>query len=150
MSSLFEIQSLGNLVLDQVIFETYYPSIFTCLNEQNDLFLCVCCRANQDGKKWLITKTEPQVVVSMLQDEITVREAFTAFSTVRVTVTKNGNDRMVTWNDEQDWDVQTSRSLPDAGEYLDADVDEFEEEIAYFKGMINKCNQVDWRCHAHS
>lgn len=140
MSKLFAVPKLGELQLDKVFFETYYPILFTCLNEKKELFLCVCCRANREGKKWLVTKTKPHVITSMLQNEMTVREAMTRYSDVQVSIEmkENKDDAIITWHDEQDWNVENSKSLPDAGEFLDAEDGEYEEEITYFHEMSRK------------
>ena len=140
MSNLFSIPKLGNLQLDKVFFETYYPILFTCLNEKKELFLCVCCRANHEGKKWLITKTKPHVVIAMLKNEITIRNAMIMYEDVRVTIIDKGIGEEVTvaWYNEQDWDIENSVSLPAAGEFLDAEDEEYEEELAYFYEMHSK------------
>ena len=139
MNVFYEIPSLGNLVIDQVIFETYYPIIFTCMNEKKDLFLCVCCCANESGKKWLITKTKPQVLVDMLRDRITVRDAFLKYPDVQVTVIDSINKKepIFDFENKSDWDAQSSTSLPDVGEYLEAEDGEFDEEIAYYLQLEN-------------
>ena len=68
MKPFMKIDKLGELRIDVVLFESYYPILFTCLNENNDLFLCVCCQSNKEGRKWLITKTTPNIVVKVLKD----------------------------------------------------------------------------------
>jgi hypothetical protein len=131
------IEPVGSLTINRVIFETTYPILFTCTNEKKELFLCVCCRHDSTERKWLIAKTDPTTMISMLKDELAVRDAFLKHPEVRLTVRCLNTDGIlqVTQDDGQDWNEQTSKSLPDAGEYLNADRDEFEEEIAYFEAM---------------
>lgn len=136
MKSYFEIDKLGHLNIDTVIFESYYPILFTCMNEKKDLFLCVCCQSNKEGRKWLITKTTPDVIIRVLKNELTIREAFLMFPQVQFTVFDNNQEVISYEKLESDWDNDTSISLPDKDEFLDAEDGEFDNEIQYFESLL--------------
>lgn len=132
MNEFVKIPNYGLLKIDRVIFEASYPILFTCLSEKNELFVCVCCQNNDKGKKWLISKVSSDTMVKMLKDEIPIRDAFLEDSCCRITVHKYKEKTDIYFDDENDWS-ENSIYLPQKGEYLEADPDEFCEEIAYYQ-----------------
>ena len=138
MKPFMKIDKLGELRIDVVLFESYYPILFTCLNENNDLFLCVCCQSNKEGRKWLITKTTPNIVVKVLKNQLTVREAFLMFPQIQFTIFDDAQKVLINEKNELDWDEEKSISLPDKGEFLDAEEGEFDDEILYYESL--NCN----------
>lgn len=57
----------GVLTIDKILFESYYPILFTCKNEFNDIFVCLCCQHNQNGIKWLVGKTDNSYIMQLLK-----------------------------------------------------------------------------------
>jgi hypothetical protein len=129
--------------LDKILFEANYPVLFTCVNEKQELFLGVCCQNNAEGMKWLLTKTDEQNIVELLEDKISIREAFLRNPESQITifwrndVEAGGYKKEVTEHLESDWG-EDSIYLPKKGEYLDADPGEFDEEIAYYRSRLLK------------
>ena len=105
-------------------------TLFTCVNEQTELFLCVCCQSNIHGKKWLLVQTEPKMIINMLEDKITIRDAFIHSGDRKFTIFQN-EQLSIQSNVEEDWDAVNSIALPDAGEYMEAEENEFAEDISY-------------------
>ena len=70
MKKFITLNKYGELYIDKILFETYFPIIFTCKNENNDIFICVCCQCNENGCKWLVGRTNGSFIVRMLQNEI--------------------------------------------------------------------------------
>lgn len=138
MKEFVEINGYGKLFVDKVIFESYFPIIFTCTNEKNDLFLCICCQNNEKGCKWLVGKTNSDLIISMLKDEITVRELLLNHSEGRITVDYINGEYKIFFNNS-DWESE-SIFLPKKGSYLDVEDGEFEDEILYFSSF----NKVDY------
>lgn len=136
MKDFMTIDGLGNLKIDVVLFESYYPILFTCINEKKELFLCVCCQSNSQSRKWMITKTTPKVVIEMLNNKIMLRKAFLEFPKIQITVFEQGGIISIIKNDEAEWDYDSSKSLPDKDEYMDSEEGEFEEEISYYKSLM--------------
>ncbi len=137
MNKFISIEPEGQLFFDKIIFETYIPILFVCTNEQKELFLCICCQDNEKGKKWLISRTSPSMIVDMLKDKITIRDTLLNEEAVRVSadlidgklnIERNNSD----WNEE-------SIFLPKKGAYIDAEPEEYNEEIEYYsnKKAIN-------------
>lgn len=119
MKHFIKIRELGTLMIDRVLFETYYPIFFICKNKNKDLFLCTCCTNNEDGKKWLISKTTNEIIKKILQNKIFLRDAFFEFNDVKFTVILNDKGTNIKKNDKEDWDYETSIYLPDKDEYFD-------------------------------
>lgn len=130
------VPSLGMLCYDKVLFETHYPILFTVIDAKENLYLCVCCQYNSSGRKWLITNTTAALVVSLLRNRITIRDAFLYSNRVRISITDSVNGMVITENDVHDWDAQNSIMLPDAGELIDAEDGEFDDEIEYYQNKM--------------
>ncbi len=135
MSIFFNFKKTGELKLDRVLFESYYPILFTCINEKNDVFLCVCCQADSNIKKWLMTDVSPKTVTELLSNKITLRDSFLKDGGSKYTIIYDNKKRNYIFEEDNiiDWDAEESINLPTAGEYMDAEDDEFLEEIEYFK-----------------
>lgn len=67
-------KTYGNLLLDEIIFADYEPIIFTVKDSQNDLY--ICARIYPNPKELLIKKCSPQLVIDLLTNRITFRQAF--------------------------------------------------------------------------
>ena len=155
MGKFMGIEKLGMLEIETVLVEMNEPVFFICKNEKEDLFLCSCCQANKNGKKWLITKTSPDIIVKILKDEITLREAFYVFKDIQISVYAFDGDIKITEHEVVDWDYENSIFLPDKEEYMEAEEDEFLEEISYYEGKkietykdikiekVVKCSSLD-------
>ena len=143
MKKFITIDILGTLVIDKVLIESYCPILFTCINEKKELFLCTCCQDNSDGKKWLITKTTPDIIIDILKDRITLRRAFLVYKDVQFTVFLNSEGLSILENYNDDWDYETSIYLPDKDEYMEVEQDEFIEEISYYEDFLtNKYDPI--------
>ena len=84
MKKFIELEKYGKLYVDKVLFETYFPVIFTCLNDNKDVFICVCCQNNEKGCKWLVGKTNGISIMKMLQNQMTIRQLLLDFSSERI------------------------------------------------------------------
>lgn len=135
MTEFISNEKTGVLKIDRIIFESAYPILFVCSNEEKELFLCVCCQNNRKGKKWLISKTSSETIVKMLKDEIPIRDAFLENRDCKITVDRMNGETNV-YFDNDDW-LEDSIYLPKKGEYLEAEPDEFSEEIAYYQSRKN-------------
>ena len=80
MRKFVKTEKYGTLYVDRILFESYYPVLFSCKNDRNDVFIAVCCQNNAQGIKWMVGKTTPLAIVKMLRDEITIRELITMYT----------------------------------------------------------------------
>ncbi len=138
MEEFIKLDKFGQLFIDKILFESYFPIVFTCLNEEKDVFIVVCCQNNEYGCKWLLGKTDALSIVRMLRDEITIRQLLLEYSSGRVSVTYMENEYEIAYNNS-DWD-DNSLYLPKDDSYMNAEDGEFEEEIKYFLTLENPIN----------
>lgn len=127
MKKFIKLDHYGQLYIDKILFESYFPIIFTCINDNKDIFISVCCQNNEKGCKWLLGKTNAKSIVQMLQDKITVRQLLLEHSTGKISVSFVGNEYIVAYNNS-DWD-EDSLYLPKIDSYMYAVDDEFKDEI---------------------
>lgn len=133
MKEFVKLDKYGQLYIDRVLFESYFPVIFTCVNDKKDIFIGVCCQNNEKGCKWLLGKTNGISIVRMLRDEITIRQLLLECSSGKISVDYVQNRYIVAY-DNSDWD-EKSPYLPKEDSYMYAEDGEFEEEINYFSSM---------------
>ena len=132
MKSFVKIKEYGQLFIDRIIFETFYPIIFTCKNNKNDYFICVCYQNNSEGCNWLVGKTTPKHIIELLENEITVREILTENSTDKYSVCMK-NQKYDVKKEKDEWEDESC--LPKVDSYLDPDEGEFDEEIKYYQDI---------------
>ncbi|MCF0125041.1 MAG: methionyl-tRNA formyltransferase, partial [Clostridia bacterium] len=75
-----------------------------------------------------------EVIVDMLKNKITLRDAFIYGDGKKITVFVNFSSEVKISNDDKEiWDSEKSIYLPDVGEYIDADENEFDEDIFFYE-----------------
>ena len=131
-----------NIVLDVILFESQYPVLFTCKNG-NDIYLFLCCTVNADKVVWIGTMTDYDTLIALLENQITSRNAFLNVTKEKIVITYNGEN--VEYRLVQSKDIPEDL-LPTAGEYMDADEDEYAEEIAVFKNRSFNVEYVIQPC----
>lgn len=141
MKEFIKLDKYGQLYIDRVLFESYFPIIFTCINDHKDIFICVCCQNNEKGCKWLIGKTNGISIVRMLRDEITIRQLLLEYSTGKISVDYAENEYAVAYNNS-DWN-ENSNYLPKEDSYIYAEDGEFEDEIFYFSSTDYVCYDAE-------
>jgi hypothetical protein len=140
MKKFIETDEYGSLYIDRVIFESYYPIIFTCENGVKDLFIVVCCQNNESGCKWLMGKTRGESVVRMLKDELTVRQLLKEHSTGEMTIDYIDGKYTLSRGGSE-WS-ENSAYLPKENSYICAENGEFDEEIKYFSSYDESSRMV--------
>lgn len=135
MEYMFEFKEIGELKLNKVFFESYQPILFTCINQENEHFLCVCCEITAVTKKWLVTKIQPKKVIDLLSDKLTIRNTFLE-GEEKFSIYLTHEGWRIEENNSVDWDAENSIYLPSAGEFMEVEEDEFKEEIEYFENIM--------------
>lgn len=139
MSIYFDFTQTGKLSIEKTLFSSYYPILFTCRSDNGNLYLCVCCWAEKDLQKWLLSETEPATIIDMISDKITLRDAFLKDNKGMYTIARDRDGvEMITESDPSDWHPENSVLLPTTGEYMDADEGEFDEEINFYRLMQSR------------
>lgn len=125
------------LYIDRIILESYFPIIFTCKDDKNNIYMCVCCQNNEKAIKWLVGKTDAKSIIKVLEDKITIREILLYNSTEHISIEYINGDYNIEYNNS-DWN-ENSMCLPKKDSYMYADEGEFDEEIKYFQSMDLIC-----------
>lgn len=123
------IPDFSSIVLDKILFESKYPVMFTCKNEK-DVYLYICCLVTADKVEWIGTKTTYDNLIRLLENKITIREAFLNITEDKIIIDYNGKN--VEYRIEKGSNIPENL-LPTADEYMDAEDDEYAEEIATFR-----------------
>ena len=82
MQEFVNTEKYGKLYIDRILFESNFPIIFTCKNDADEIFICVCCQNNIKGCKWLVGKTDAINIIRMLKDELTLRELVREYQSI--------------------------------------------------------------------
>ena len=75
-----------------------------------------------------------EIIIKMLSDEISLRDAFLADDSFRLSAQRTKDSFSIGYN-EEDW-KEGSIYLPKKDEYMEAEEGEFDEEIDYYKLRI--------------
>ena len=128
-----QIPSFNELNMDTILFESKYPVLFTCTKGQ-EVYLFSCCLVNASVVKWIGTKTDYEILIQLLEDKITIQEAFLSGEKEKLLIVYDGKNVQCEFVAKGQIPVEL---LPTAGEYMDKEEDEFSEEIAVFKSRIH-------------
>lgn len=130
------IPKMGNLIMDYIFLENGYPVLFTCKNQANDsLYLCVC-RTVIEKQKWVISEISIRTLEKLINDEITVHDAFKV---------DNKLSCIATWCKEkpkEEYNVIKSstlldKDLPDSDAFLE---DDDPDTLDYLEMVKNRDN----------
>ncbi len=124
-----KIPDFQGIVLDTILFEGKYPVLFTCKNDK-DIYLFICYIANAQKIGWIGTKTTYENLIDLLENRITIRNAFLNITNSKFMIEYDGEE--VQYNLKKSDEIPEN-ILPTAGEYMDAEEDEYREELAEFK-----------------
>lgn len=110
-----------------------YPVLFTCKNDK-DIYLFICYYVNSEKIKWIGTRTTYDNLIDLLENKITIRDAFLNVTNNKIMIEYNGK--------AVEYELKKSSEIPDeilptVGEYMDVEEGEYEEEIVEFKERNN-------------
>lgn len=133
---LSNIKELPGLKLQCVLFEGQYPLAFTCVDSEDKVYFFICYQVNTEAICFIVSETSYNILIDMLEDKITLREAFLAVSEKKYRIKFHG--------DYEDIIVEAVNRnqledaiLPTEGEYMEVEGDEFADEIALFREEMN-------------
>lgn len=130
---------LTNITIDQVLFESSYPILFSAYDNNNE-YLFICHSVNSERMSWIVTKTTYDIIISMLNNKITIRDAFLGFTSEKILLTF---DKEGMHTSKCDSTEINDNILPTPGQYMDAEEGEFDEEIEYYETIKAKQANVD-------
>lgn len=126
------IANFGNLHLDYIFAEYECPILFTCIDNNKNLYFCDCV-SMQGVQKWLLVPTDTKKIYDFIHNNISIRNMFLHEENVHV----------LTWHYGDDFeDYKKIRSallkedeLPPPDTYLEADDGEFDD---YYDQISNR------------
>lgn len=124
-----QVDVFSGIVLDIILFESKYPIMFTC-KKDNEIYLFICCMVNADIVEWIGTRTDYDTLIGLLENKITIRDAFLNVTDKKYLVKYDG---LKVSCEETKAENIPDKLLPSAGEYMDAEEGEYAEEIEVFK-----------------
>ena len=137
----FKLPQIGSLWYENIFVSETHPILYTCIDKQNNHYICLFSVESAKLRKWLISPVEIQTIIDMLEDKITIRECFAQRKNKnpnKYTVVQVGNRLNCLINEPVDWNYETSKVLPTKGAYMEAEEDEFKEEIEEYLEMQRK------------
>lgn len=123
-------EKYGQLYVDRVLFETFFPVIFTCTNDEDEVFFAVCCKSDLSGCKWMIARTDPESIIKLLRNFITMRELLL---NAKEKFSVDYSEKQYTVSYDLEVFDANSVFLPKKDSFMYADEGEFDDEIAYYK-----------------
>lgn len=119
---------------DLILVENIYPVLFTCIDDFWNTYLSVCYYADGVKTCWLLTKTDPEKLIALLSNNVTIRELFESDELWSVCSTEDKENIYV--EKIADYRSFDPAAFPAEGEYIDADNGEFEEEISVLQQRL--------------
>lgn len=141
----FKLPQIGSLWYENIFVSETHPILYTCVDKQNNHYICLFSVESAKLRKWLISPVEIQTIIDMLEDKITIRECLAQRKNKnpnKYTFVQVGNKLSCLINEPVDWDYEASKVLPTRGAYMEAEEDEFKEEIQEYREMQRKQQQI--------
>lgn len=130
----FKFKETGNLKIDKIFFESYYPILFTCKNENNSIFLCINYQRDLKYNKWLIVNILPKTIIELLKNKITMEDSLLKDKKLKYIIIYNNRNKICQIKEIDN--IKNNIDLPAINEFLDAERNEFLEEIKYFENWL--------------
>lgn len=129
------------LYIDMVLVESIRPILFTCIDEDGQLYICSCCFASGDKCIWIVADTTLNDVISLLRNECEIRDMFGCHECLTV-ITKYGQT--------EDPEICTQfiqnipkDFLPTKGYYMEVEEGEFEDELEELNSRLKDSYQYN-------
>lgn len=128
------------LYIDMVLVEYTEPILLTCKDENEKLYLCDCYCHDSEKWGWIVTETTPEKVIMLLENKITIREAVENGSVFHVVIMADGKTHVSGKTSIQE------NCFPTEGYYMDADADEFADELSELRDRTENIFLSQIRC----
>lgn len=124
-----------DLTIDLILADYQYPILFTCTDEENNMYITTCFYVGAEKQQYLVAETSPSTIKELLTNKRTIRDVFpnNGGSVFLVTFHKGADDPTIEKSMISEID---SHCLPTAGIYMDAEKEEFSDELAVLEARI--------------
>lgn len=123
-----DVPGIGDLELDEIIVDYDYPLLSVLTSERAKHFLCMCYDVS-DAQRWIITPVFVAQLKALLRNEITLDAPFKAPDSLKILAEWRSDTKKDTYRQISAEEIP-ERCLPIAGEYLEAEPDEWNDYIA--------------------
>ena len=106
----FKLPQIGSLWYENIFVSETHPILYTCIDKQNNHYICLFSVESAKLRKWLISPVETQTIIDMLEDKITIRECLAQRKNKnpnKYTVVQVGNRLNCLINEPVDWNYET-------------------------------------------
>ena len=117
----------GNLSVEQVLVEYVYPLLSVLKDSAGNRYLCMCFDT-RGTQQWLIAPISPSNLIKLLTNRLTLKDSFVKDTETVVYAFRNYETKTDSFLPMAAEKVP-QEYLPEAGEYLDAEPDEWEAYI---------------------
>ena len=126
---------LPRLYMDMVFVESIRPILFTCMDDNDQLYICSCGYASGDKCVWVVENTTLGNVISLLRNECEIWDMFGNSERVAVVTKYSG----VEYPEIQSLALQDvpKEFLPTKGYGMDVEDGEFEEELEELQSRLD-------------
>lgn len=121
------VPGIGDLKMEQIIVDYDYPLLSVLRDNSGNRYLCMCFDTH-GAQQWLITPISNKVLISLLKNKATLSFPFEDLSTKKFKAVMDYHTREETFQLLDACQIP-KEDLPEEGEYLDAEPDEWEEYI---------------------
>lgn len=121
-------KDLPTLYMYMVFVESMNPILLACRDDAANVYICSCHCQNTEKYEWIISLTTYERLIDVLTDKIPIREAFLDDLSTTYVATQCPNTEVVKVTKRTLYALDAI--LPTANCYMEADPDEFSEELA--------------------
>lgn len=126
---------LPTLYMYMVFVESMSPILFACRDDNANVYICSCHCQNAEKCEWIISPTTYSKLVELLTDKLSIRDIFgTNLSTAFVATMYPNTDSIAVAEKHL---TELDNILPTVGYFMEAEPDEFEEELTILKAAIS-------------
>lgn len=138
-------KQLPTLYMYMVFVESLSPILFACRDDAANVYICSCHCQNAEKCEWIISPTTYGKLIDVLTDKLSIREVFFNDASTAYVATLRQNTDVIEVTPKNLNELDTI--LPTANCYMEADPDEFSEEIAILeseKAISTECLRISF------
>lgn len=119
------VPNVGNLEFYYAFYILERPILFICKDVNKNLYLCSCCEL-YPKLQWVIAQVSITNIIALIDNELSLFDAFQQSQNKWVAEWEKGNSV----EHIRETNLFDSDMLPDEGEYLDAEEEEFDDVVS--------------------
>lgn len=109
--------------MEQIVVEYDYPLLSVLIDDQKNRYISICYSV-MDAQRWIIAPVSVSKLIGLLTNQVTLDDPYRTCDTNIILVVRNYETRAETFQAIKPMDIP-DESLPDAGEYLDSEENEW-------------------------